>query len=154
MHALLNLYRRLDLIQQKLSFRLAATVLVLAICGGGFGSLLAKSYSLNGQRVAIAQALQGQNYNDGDMHAVSLRQTGTVTINSRTYGDPELIDEYARTFDAEGEIHCTCDEALTVFHRIATVDTDGNITVSPAQTRYLAWERDSNNVLQPITITP
>ena len=104
MHALLNFYRRLDLIQQKLSFRLGATVLVLAVCGGGFGSLLVKSYSLNGQRVAIAQALQGQNYNDGDMHAVSLRQTGTVTINGRTYGDPELIDEYARTFDAEGEI--------------------------------------------------
>ena len=104
MHAILNLYRRLDLIQQKLSFRLAVTVLVLGVCGGGFGTLLVKSYSLNAQRVAIAQALQGQNYNDGDMHAVSLRQTGTVTINGRTYGDPELIDQYARTFDAEGEI--------------------------------------------------
>ncbi len=104
MHALLNLYRRLDLIQQKLSFRLAVTVLVFAVCGGGFGSLLVKSYSLNGQRVAIAQALQGQNFNDGDMHAVSLRQTGTVTINGRTYGDPDLIDRYAQTFDADGEI--------------------------------------------------
>ena len=104
MHALVNLYRRLDLIQQKLSLRIGVTLLVFVICGGGFGTLLAKSYDLHGQRLAIAQTLQGQNFNDGDLHAVSLHQTGTVTINGRTYGSAELLNQPGRVFDETGEI--------------------------------------------------
>lgn len=104
MLALVNLYRRLDLIQRKLVFRVAASVLLFALCGGVFGVLLAKSYDLHGQRLVIAQALQGQNYNDGDLYAVSLRHTGTVTIAGRTYGSDELLDQIDRAFDAEGEI--------------------------------------------------
>ncbi len=104
MLALVNLYRRLDLIQRKLVFRVAASVLLFALCAGVFGVLLAKSYDLHGQRLAIAQALQGQNYNDGDSHAVSLHQTGMVTIGGRTYGGAELLDEIDRAFNDEGEI--------------------------------------------------
>ena len=53
MLALVNLYRRLDLIQRKLVFRVAASVLLFALCGGVFGVLLAKSYDLHGQRLVI-----------------------------------------------------------------------------------------------------
>ena len=104
MLALVNLYRRLDLVQRKLVFRVAASVLLFALCGGVFGVLLAKSYDLHGQRLAIAHALQGQNYNEGDPHAVSLRQNGTVTIAGRTYGSADLLDQIDRVFDDEGEI--------------------------------------------------
>ena len=57
-------------------------------------------------------------------------------------------------YDDEGEIHCTCDEALTPFHRVVTVDEDGDISVSPDQVPYLVWEKDSNDELQKVTITP
>ncbi len=57
-------------------------------------------------------------------------------------------------YDDEGEIHCTWNEALRPFHRAVTVDEDGAITVSPDQVPYLVWEKDLNDVLQKITITP
>jgi hypothetical protein len=71
MGAFVNLYRRLDLVQRTLWFRVAASVLALLLCGGYFGPLLVKSYDLHGQRLRLGQALVGQNLNNGDEHAVS-----------------------------------------------------------------------------------
>ena len=57
-------------------------------------------------------------------------------------------------YDAHGTIFCTCDEARTRFHITATVSEVGGITVAPDQPPYLVWERDSNDVLQNVIVTP
>ena len=90
MASFVKLYRRLDLIQRKRSFRIAASVVALLLCASFFGPLLAKTYDLHSQRLRLGQALAGQNFDDGDAHAVSLRETGTVTLDGRTYGGPAL----------------------------------------------------------------
>ena len=59
------------------------------------------------------------------------------------------LDRYART----AKIFCTCDEALDEHHITVTVDEAGNIDTTE-QVPYLVWERDSNDVLQNVTITP
>lgn len=57
-------------------------------------------------------------------------------------------------FEAEGEIFCTCIVGTGFHHITATVDTAGNITVTPDQVPYLVWERDSNGDLQNVPVTP
>jgi hypothetical protein len=104
MGAFVNLYRRLDLVQRTLWFRVAASVLALLLCAGYFGPLLVKSYDLHGQRLRLGQALVGQNLNNGDEHAVSLQASGTVTVGGRTYGGPVLARRSVMLFDREGFI--------------------------------------------------
>ena len=55
MTSLLNLYRRLDLLQRKRWFRIAASITVIVACLASFGPLLAVSYDLQWQRVALQQ---------------------------------------------------------------------------------------------------
>jgi hypothetical protein len=100
----INLYRRLDLIQQTRWFRVAGSVLALVLCAGYFGPLLVKSYDLHEQRLRLGQALIGQSLTEGDEHALSLRADGTVTVGGRTYGGPHLARRAALLFDSEGFI--------------------------------------------------
>ncbi len=102
--ALLNLYRRFDLVQRTRSFRLIASVLVLLLCGGIFGSLLSTSYSTDRQRTALIEALTDQNVQRDDEHAVSLSQTGTVTVNGRTYGGESYLRNIDMVLDEQGNI--------------------------------------------------
>jgi len=102
MKSLVQLYRRLDLLQRSLRFRVAASILVVITCAGVFGPLLVQSYKLGSQRVALNQALFGQNLGAGDEHAVSFAETGTIIVNGRTYGGPLLQRRAAFYFDADG----------------------------------------------------
>ncbi|MHC4764851.1 MAG: hypothetical protein ACYTF2_07065 [Planctomycetota bacterium] len=104
MRAFVKLYRRLDLLQKKTWFCIAASILVLVDCGGTFGPLLVKSYDLHDQWLRLGQALAGQSLGAGDEHAVSLRETGTVTVGGRTYGGPDFVRRAAVYFDREGFI--------------------------------------------------
>jgi hypothetical protein len=104
MGAFVNLYRRLDLLQRKLWFCLVASGLVLVLCAGYFGPLLAKSYDLHAQRMLLGRALVGQDLRDGDEHAVSLQETGTVTVGGRTYGGAELARRAGLFFDRDGQL--------------------------------------------------
>jgi hypothetical protein len=104
MGAFVNLYRRLDLAQRTLWFRVAASALALLLCAGYFGPLLVKSYDLHGQRLRLGQALIGQNLNNGDEHALSLQESGTVTVGGRTYGGPALARRSVMLFDRDGYI--------------------------------------------------
>jgi hypothetical protein len=104
MNALRALYRRLDLIQGRLGVRLALSVIVLVACGGVFGSLIVRSEAIAGQRTALVTALTGQSLADRDEHAVSIAETGTVTVNGRTYGDERLREASSVIFDANGAI--------------------------------------------------
>jgi hypothetical protein len=102
MRVLQAIYRRLDRMQGTLWFRIAATVVALAACGAYFGSLVGRAYSLDSQRRAIVTALSGQNLNNGDEHAVSLRDTGTIFVGGRTYGGE--VFRNPRVFDEHGNI--------------------------------------------------
>ncbi|MHC5048006.1 MAG: ABC transporter permease subunit [Planctomycetota bacterium] len=104
MGAFVNLYRRLDLVQRTLWFRVAASALALVLCAGYFGPLLVKSHDLHSQRLRLGQALVGQSLANGDEHALSLQASGTVTVGGRTYGGPDLARRAAMLFDREGFI--------------------------------------------------
>ena len=104
MTPLLNLYRWLDLFQRRLSFRVAASVLAVAVCGVFYGRLLVVSYDLQDQRTALGRALIGQSLAAGDHHAVSLAETGTVTVAGRTYGGPQLLRQAGLFFDDGGNL--------------------------------------------------
>ncbi|MCP3902823.1 MAG: hypothetical protein GY715_04230 [Planctomycetes bacterium] len=110
MNALLAVYRRLDEAQQRRWFRITATVLALLACGAVFGSLIGTSYRLQAQRSALTIALTGQNVQNGDPHAVSLYEKGTVTLDGRTYGGeryrqrPDLLFDQNGTIDVPGAL--------------------------------------------------
>jgi hypothetical protein len=104
MKGLIELYRRMDVVQRTRRFRVGATVVVVLLCGVVFGALLTTSYRMHGQRQALIEALSGQNLNEGDELALSLSRTGTVVVNGITYGG----DRYQRNadlfFDEQGTI--------------------------------------------------
>jgi hypothetical protein len=104
MNLLKNMHQRLDRLQHQLWFRIVASIVILVACGGFFGSLLVKSYSLNGQRLALISALTNQNFTRGDEHASSLRSTGKVHINGRDYGGEEFLNPRQPLFDDQGNL--------------------------------------------------
>ncbi len=104
MKLLRAIYRRLDLVQRTLWFRVAASVVALALCAGTYGPLLAVSTDLHEQRVALVQALAGQSLPAGDEHAMSLKQSGTVVVGGRVYGGPRFVRQADFFFDESGEI--------------------------------------------------
>ena len=55
-----HIYRRLNLLQHGLRFRVVASIVAAALCGGVFGSLLVTTYDLHGQRSALVDALTAQ----------------------------------------------------------------------------------------------
>jgi len=101
---LINIYRRLDQLQRKRSFRLGASLFVLILCAATYGPLLVVSYDLHAQRNALGHALAGQNRAQQDEHAVSLHETGKVTVGGRTYGGREILRLRDQIFDQEGNI--------------------------------------------------
>ena len=104
MSALINIYRRLDQLQRKRSFHIGATIFALVVCAVAYGPLLGVSYDLHSQRHALGQALAGQNVARQDEHAVSLAETGKVTVGGRTYGGQEILQLKNQIFDQQGTI--------------------------------------------------
>ncbi len=104
MRLLLNIYRRLDLLQRTLRFRAAASGLVLLLCAGFYGPLVVKSHDLHGQRLVLGRALAGQNLLESDEHALSLRDYGTVTAGDRTWGGPRIHRLAPWVFAEDGSI--------------------------------------------------
>jgi ABC-type transport system involved in multi-copper enzyme maturation permease subunit len=84
MKAVIALYRRADLAQRGLWFRVVASILALAACGLVFGRLLVISHSLDQQRQEMVIALLDQARNREA--ASSLREFGTIQIGRQVYG--------------------------------------------------------------------
>ncbi len=82
MRVVITIYRRLDQLQRRRSFRLGASLFALVLCAATYGPLLGVSYDLHAQRHALGQALAGQNLALQDEHAVSLAETGKVTLGT------------------------------------------------------------------------
>ena len=104
MTQLVQLYRRLDLLQQTLRFRIGASIVVFIACAGVFTPLLVTCHQLHAQRLVLGRALAGQNLANGDEHAVAFAQTGTVTVGDRTYGGEEILRRARFYFDDAGEL--------------------------------------------------
>jgi hypothetical protein len=99
---LLNLYRRLDWIQNHRWFLVSASIAMALLCAGIFGTLLQTSYSLHEQRRTLIVALDGQSHLNYDEHAVSLRERGEVVIDGRVFRLNILAGETERLFDSRG----------------------------------------------------
>ena len=104
MDLFLAVYRKLDGLQRRRWFRVAASLVVLVLCGGLFGTRLAVSYELDGHREALSRALADQSLQRGDEHAVSLAQSGTVTVAGRSYGGAAIGRIIRAFFDADGNL--------------------------------------------------
>jgi hypothetical protein len=104
MRLLTRLYRRLDRLQRGTRFHVAASILVVLVCGALFGVLLARSHDLDVQRRALVNALANQSLAERDEHAVSLSQSGTVVVNGRIYGGPEFLANAKLLFDEQGNL--------------------------------------------------
>jgi hypothetical protein len=98
------MFRRLDRVQQALWFRIAASAVVMLACGSLFGWLIARSVSVHSQRLALVEALTGRSLGAGDEHALELKSRGTVTLNGRVYGSPDLAARSELIFDERGVI--------------------------------------------------
>lgn len=104
MDMLKNIYRRLDSLQERFATRIVLSVLALLLCGTFFGSLLWTTYSLDSQKRELTTALTGQNLNRGDEHAASIKNTGTVYVNGRTYGGEIFKNPPTPLFDQDGNL--------------------------------------------------
>jgi len=101
---LIKLYRRLNLWQRHRGIKITLTVLVVLGLGILFGSLIYSSYQLEAQRTRIEQALTGQNLANNDHHAITLSESGTVTVGGKTYGDERFRQRADLFFDENGNI--------------------------------------------------
>lgn len=104
MTMLLSLYRRLDLLQHRLWFRIAMSVLFVALAGAVFVPLITKASSLHSQRVVLSSALRGQSLARNDEHALSLRDRGEVVVDGRRYGGENIRRIAIRYFAGDGSI--------------------------------------------------
>lgn len=104
MEQIKSIYRWLDQAQRRFWFRIVATIIMLAISGGFFGGLLGASYSLESQRQLLRGELANQNLNRGDPHAVSMKNSGTITVNGKTYGGEQYLTPRIPLFDADGNL--------------------------------------------------
>ncbi|HRQ74436.1 MAG TPA: hypothetical protein PK098_00795 [Phycisphaerales bacterium] len=102
MNPFVSAYQRLDLMQRTLWFRLAMTGVALACCAYVFGSLLFTSYSLDSQRRVLVTAIESQNLNNRDEHAVSFADRGVIIVGGREYRTREFIDNPSVVFDERG----------------------------------------------------
>ena len=89
MKRIAGLYRRLDSVQRRLWFRIAATVIAVGLAAGFFGWLWRVSADLDSQRIALIDQLRDLQLNREA--AITLRQFGTISVGARTYGGPEMI---------------------------------------------------------------
>lgn len=104
MNGLKETYLKLDLIQQGLWFRLFATVVVVLVCVGVFGSLIVTARSLETQRQDLAKLLESENLDRRDRHAVSLYETASLTVNGRTYTSRYFANNPHWIFDEQGNV--------------------------------------------------
>jgi ABC-type transport system involved in multi-copper enzyme maturation permease subunit len=104
MSVLRILYRRLDRLQSTLVFRVAASVIVLVAAGAVFVPLIARSHSIAAQRDVLVGELVGQSVQRRDVHAMSLQNTGTVSVGGRVYGGQWFRDNLNFVFDQNGTI--------------------------------------------------
>lgn len=104
MTSLWNLYIRLDQLQRKLGYRLAASAMALIVCVIVFGSLISTSYRINGERLMLIPALSGQNYLNNDELALSLKESGEVTIDGVTYTSQLIKNNPDHIFNEDGSI--------------------------------------------------
>src|SRR5262249_1557940 len=83
----LQIYRRLDLAQRGLRFRAVAAVIALLLCAGVFGTILARTSSLDAQRREIDKVLADETLNHEA--AIPLRSSGPLAAGGRPYGSPD-----------------------------------------------------------------
>ncbi len=102
MKGLIGFYRRLDLLQQALWFRVAASILAVAACGAFFGPLISRSYGLEAQRATLLAAVLDPALKE--QHAASLRQSGTIEAGGRVYGGPGLAERVDVVLDEAGNL--------------------------------------------------
>ena len=98
------IYRRLDDLQRRQWFRIAASLIVFAACAGFFVSVIRTTYDMDRQRHALQSELTNQNFNRGDPHAVSMKNSGTIVVNGKEYGGEEYLTPRLPLFDSEGNM--------------------------------------------------
>ncbi|MCZ6837561.1 MAG: ABC transporter permease subunit [Planctomycetota bacterium] len=99
-----NLYVKLNLLQQRLSYRVALSVIAIVACAIVFGTLLRSSYALSHHRNILEPALTSQNINRGDEHAVRLFNDGEMNVEGYTYSSALIKDRPEHIFTPEGDI--------------------------------------------------
>lgn len=104
MHALQQIYRRLNEAQKTLRFRIVCSALALLVCIGAFGALLTKSYDLEHQRQTLRTALEGQSLSRGDALVVNFQETGEIVVNGRRYGGERFLLRQSSYFDQAGNL--------------------------------------------------
>jgi hypothetical protein len=102
-----RIYRRLDDLQRGFWYRVVASVVMLAISGAVFGSLLTTVIRLDAQRTKLIEAMEGQSLASQDEHAVSLLETGTITVDGRTYGNARFTERPDLIFEENGDLAVT-----------------------------------------------
>lgn len=101
---LVNIYRRLDLLQRKQWFCIAASVLAVAACAGTFGVLAVEGAAIAEHRDLLRRVLTGQTSYDVNVIAESLQESGTVEIEGQTYGYDRLRDRVGMYITSDGNI--------------------------------------------------
>lgn len=104
MNGLIEYYRWLDMLQRTRWFRIAATIVAVLACVGIFGSLLVTAYSLDAQRQTLLPLLESQNLERRDPHAVTLRDSASLTVNNRTYTSEYFVHNPEWIFDERGNV--------------------------------------------------
>ncbi|MCA9285496.1 MAG: hypothetical protein KDA22_09790 [Phycisphaerales bacterium] len=98
------IYRKLDRLQQRRGVRILLSIVAAAACLGVFLPLAQSASSLQSQRQALAKAMADQNINRRDPQAVSIKESGIVTVNGRDYGGEQIKRLADVVFDPSGDL--------------------------------------------------
>ncbi|MEM7230500.1 MAG: hypothetical protein AAF432_17005, partial [Planctomycetota bacterium] len=104
MTALRNLYRRLDRMQHQTVFKGIACAIAVIIVASVFYPILSSNRSLVSQGTALRNELLGANLAENDQAALSLRDTGSITVDGRTYGGESYRIRAQTYFSADGRV--------------------------------------------------
>ncbi|MCA9295959.1 MAG: hypothetical protein KC983_05565, partial [Phycisphaerales bacterium] len=104
MNLVRRLYRTLNALQQRLVFKIVASVLALILVAAMFGPLLSSNASLATQSRALRAAIADANDNDTQGVIARLVRDGTIEAGGRTYGDADFAIRAATFVTSDGTI--------------------------------------------------
>jgi ABC-type transport system involved in multi-copper enzyme maturation permease subunit len=102
----------MQLLQQRLGFKITATVLFLVMLGSYFLPATIESYRIDRLEQSIKDILSGSNRESGEGPAVEFAEEGSVTINGVTYADPRLVSIADSFFNESGDLVAAAEAAV------------------------------------------
>lgn len=102
---LVAIYRRLDQAAQRRGVKIALAIVAVVVTAAIVLPVAQTGSQFASARLALLAAMEGKSITAKDPEALQLRDFGTVTVNGREYGGPQIKELGELLFDASGQVN-------------------------------------------------